>query len=548
MTATQTLITLLGEIAFLLWGIHMVHGGVIRAFGTRLQAALASGLRTRLHALIAGIVVTTVLQSSTATALMATAFAAEGTVTLAAALAVMLGANIGTTLIVQVLSFDITLVFPVLILAGYLLAKRAGPGRVGPIGQIILGLGFMLLALHLLIETMAPIESAPLLGDLLSAITADPLVIAMLAALFTWAAHSSVAAMIFIMTLGGTGAIGGETALAMVLGANLGSAVNPLLESARGDRASRRLPLGNMINRLVGCALAFPFLGPLSRALASLDPGVDRLAVNFHTLFNVALALLFLAPLPLLARLLERVLPPHPRADDRGRALYLDTSVLDNPGLALSNVAREVLRMADGLHGMIEGSRRAFLSDDEADARAVSREDDILDRLHGQIQRYVGAIDPEGLSADQALRLSNLLSFAINLEHCGDIIDKTLMDLALKRIRLRASLPGDGMVDIESLHHRLGVHISLAVAVIMQADHTAARRLVIEKEEFREIERRATLRHRTHLRAGLGADIATSGLTLDIVRDLKRIDSHIAAIAHPLLTETGELQVSRLVS
>ncbi len=201
MSATAVLIHLLGEIALLLWGINMISSGVQRAFGSDLRWILGIGLRTRMRAFLAGLGVTTVLQSSTATALMVSSFTAGGAVDLVPALAVMLGANVGTTLIVQVLSFDISLLFPALIFLGYFAYRRGSSSRLRDLGRVTIGLGLMLLSLHLLSETIRPIESSVVLKNLLASIAFDPIILVLLATIFAWAAHSSVAALLFIMSL-----------------------------------------------------------------------------------------------------------------------------------------------------------------------------------------------------------------------------------------------------------------------------------------------------------------------------------------------------------
>ena len=548
MSATHILINLLGEIALLLWGIHMVHSGVLRAFGSGLRRLLGHGLRNRGRAFLAGLGVTTVLQSSTATALMATSFAADGLVGLVPALAIMLGANVGTTLIVQVLSFDITLVFPVLIFAGVAAFRRGQRTRVRDVGRILVGLGLMLLALHLLTETMEPVARVPGLREMLRRVTDEPLLNIALAAAFTWAAHSSVAAMLFIMSLAGSGVIAPEAALAMVLGANIGSAVNPVFEGTGGDPLKLRVPVGNLAVRIVGAALILPFLGPAVQWLGWLEPDPERLTANFHTAFNLALAAVFILPLPLVAKFLERCFPERIVASDPGAPRYLDRAALETPSLALSNAAREALRMTDVVEVMLRGSQDVFRVDDRKRIEEISRMDDILDRLHREIHRYLASIGRDALNDEEWGRVSEILAFAINLEHIGDIVDKNLMELAAKKIKLQLGFSRGANAEIDDMHQRLLDHLQLAVAVFMHADARAARRLVAEKEQFRELERAATQRHFTRVQEGRTESVETSGLLLDIVRDLKRIEAHIAATAYPLLELSGELKPSRLVS
>ena len=247
------LLDLMGGVALLLWGLHMVRSGIVRAFGSDLRRFLGMALRNRLVAFTAGIFVTALLQSSTATGLMTASFVSSGTVDLVPALAVMLGANVGTTLIVQVLSFNVSAVAPVLILIGVIAFKRGGQTRTRDLGRVAIGVGLMVLSLHILLDTLAPAENAPAVRTLLAAMTGEPVLCLLMAAALTWAAHSSVTVVLLVMSLAYSHFITPVASLALILGANLGSAINPLVEGSRGDNpASRRLPLGNLLNRLVG--------------------------------------------------------------------------------------------------------------------------------------------------------------------------------------------------------------------------------------------------------------------------------------------------------
>jgi phosphate:Na+ symporter len=547
MSATAVLIHLFGEIALLLWGITMVNSGVQRAFGSDLRWILGTALRTRLQAFLAGVGVTTVLQSSTATALMVASFTAGGAVDIIPALAVMLGANVGTTLIVQVLSFDVSLVFPVLVFGGFMAFRRGKTSRTKDLGRVAIGLGLMLLSLRLLSETIHLIEGASVLKELLASIASDPLILVLLSAFLAWIAHSSVAAMLFIMSLAAAGVIGPSAALVMVLGANLGSALNPFLEAMGGDPAKIRVPVGNLLTRVVGCIVALPLIDPILAAMTLIDPSPARLAANFHTIFNVVLAAIFILPLPWIARLLVRLFPEKLQASDPGVPQYLDKDALDTPSVALSNAAREVLRMVDTVEAMLRSSQDLFREDDISRVDQVSRTDDVLDRLFSAIRRYLSSINHEALSEAEAKRLSDILAFAINLEHVGDIIDKNLMELAAKRIKNHLRLPKDSLDDITSMHAKLLEHLQLAASVLMFQDIGSARRLVSEKERFRDLERAVAQKHLDQLRSGRTAG-DTGTLQLDIVRDLKRIEAHIASTGHSLLEQSGELKPSRLTS
>ncbi|HEX7390527.1 MAG TPA: Na/Pi symporter, partial [Acidiphilium sp.] len=347
MEISLTLLDAAGSVALLLWGVRMVQTGVQRAFGTRLRTALGVALSSRIGAFMAGLGVTTLLQSSTATGLMVTGFATGGLVELVPALAVMLGANVGTTLIVQVLSFDVAAAAPALILIGVVMFRR-GTGSTRDLGRVLIGLGLLLVSLHQLLQVMTPYEAMPSLQGLAGAMSNRPVLDVIIAAGITWAAHSSVAVVLLVMAFAAKGVVPPVAALAFVLGANLGTAINPVLEGGAGrEGAARRVPLGNLINRVAGIVIVLPLLPEVTRLMTAFAPDPARAVADFHTLFNLAVAAVFLPLLTPYARLLARCFPVRARAADPARPMYLDQVAIETPAVALGAAAREALRLAD---------------------------------------------------------------------------------------------------------------------------------------------------------------------------------------------------------
>jgi phosphate:Na+ symporter len=536
------LLDLMGGVALLLWGLHMVLSGVLRAFGPDLRRFLGKALGNRFTAFGAGLGLTALLQSSTATGLMTASLAADGVVSLVPALAIMLGANVGTTLIVQLLSFNIAAVAPVLFIAG-LVTFRAGDGNLTrALGRIAIGLGLTLLALHILLDTLAPAEQAPAVRALLASITGDPVLCVVIAAALTWAAHSSVAVVLLVMSLAYSQFVTGDAALALVLGANLGSAINPLVEAGiRGDPASRRLPVGNLINRLVGVLIALPFLQPIARELTALQPDAAKMTAEFHMLFNVALAAIFIGALDPLAWLLVRFLPEKKRTADPSVPRYLDDAALENPPLALANAARETLRMGDTVEAMLRDVMAAMMGNDRKLIGDISRMDDIVDRLDEAIKLYITRLTRDSLDEREGRRAMEIVSFTINLEHIGDIVDKNLCELAAKKIKRRYQFSTEGAAEITAFHKRTVDSLQVAFGIFMTGDVEAARKLLREKAALRKAELDAADRHFERLREGRPESLETTSLHLDILSDLKRIHSHICSVAYPVLEAAGEL-------
>ena len=537
------LLDLLGGVALLLWGLHMVHSGIVRAFGGDLRRFLARGLSNRFTAFFAGLIITALLQSSTATGLMTTSFAASGAVGLVSALAIMLGANVGTTLIVQVLSFNISALAPALFVVGFVAFRSGGGTRARDLGRVSIGVGLMLLALHILLTTLAPAENAPAVRTLLASMTSDPILCIAITALLTWAAHSSVAVVLLVMSLVFSHFVTPEAALALTLGANLGSAINPLFEGGtRGDWASKRVPVGNLINRVVGIAIALPFLAPIADVLGRALPDPTKMTAGFHILFNVALALAFIGLLDPLARLLVRFLPEQSQQADANAPRHLDEAALETPSLALANAARETLHMGDLVEIMLRQVMTALMTSDRKLADDVSRMDNAIDRLDEAIKLYITKLTRGSLDDPEGQRAMEIVTFAINLEHIGDIVDKNLTELAVKKIKHKYEFSKEGAAELASFHERILDSMKIAFGVFMSGDVQLARMLVREKAALRNAELAASETHLARLREGRPESFETTSLHLDVLRDLRRIHSHICSVAYPVLEAVGEVE------
>jgi phosphate:Na+ symporter len=545
--SSMILLDLLGGVALLLWGLHMVHSGIVRAFGSDLRRFLGTALRNRFLAFFAGIVVTALLQSSTATGLMTASFVTGGAVDIVPALAIMLGANVGTTLIVQALSFNVTAVAPLLFLVGVIAFKRGGQTRTRDLGRVAIGIGLMLLSLHILLDTLAPAEEAPLMRSLLAAVTGDTFLCVLMAAVLTWIAHSSVTVLLLIMSLAYSNFITPVAAIALTLGANLGSAINPVIEGANSTNpASYRLPLGNLLNRLIGCALILPLLHPIADALSRFEPNASRMTADFHTAFNLALAAIFILPLGWVASMLVRFLPERAKSNNPAAPLYLDETALGTPSVALACAEREVLHLGDIVETMLRQAMTALMTDDRRLVAEISRTDNTVDKLDEAVKLYVTRLTRESLDERDGHRAMEIIAFSINLEHIGDIIDKNLMELAQKKIKRKLAFSKQGSAELESFHQEVVGNLNLAFSVFMSGDVRIARQLIAEKASLRTAELAAAESHLLRLREGRPESIESSSLHLDVLRDLKRIHSHICSVAYPVLERAGALQPSRL--
>jgi len=345
-------------------------------------------------------------------------------------------------------------------------------------------------------------------------------------AALTWAAHSSVAIVLLTMSFAAQGVVPPQAAFALVLGANLGTALNPLFEAgSTGDPSARRLPIGNLVNRLVGCVLGLALLGVIGRWLVSFEPDASRAIADFHTLFNLVMAALFFPVLGPLA--------------DPSRPVYLDNDALEIPAIAIAGASREALRMADVLETMIRAALEGLDRGDRKSIAETKRLDDVLDRLNSAIKAYLTSLDHEAIDGEDDRRLSEILAFITNLEHAGDIVERGVGANLAKRAKRNLAFSSEGAGEIHEMLQRLATNVRTAAAVFMTDDIRAARGLLGEKEVFRDVEPRATEAHFVRIRAGRIESVETSALHLDLLRDLKRINAHIAAAAYPVLEKRG---------
>jgi len=546
MSGQMLLLNLLGGVALLIWATRMVRTGVLRAFGERLRGVIARMTRNRLAACAAGVAIAASLQSSTAAALLLTSFAERGLITLTPALAVLLGADIGSTLVVQAMSFDPRPLIPALLLAGTLAFMISENPIVKQLGRVAIGLGLMILALGLIITASEPLRDNWLLVEVLAHLGGEPLLALAIAAMLTWLVHSSVAAVLLFISLALAGVLDATLALTLVLGANVGSGFIPLGMNLRAAPAVRRMLAGNLMFRTLGALAALPFVGHAAALLALIDTDVARQAANAHTLFNLALTAVFLPLTGLAARLLNRVLPDPPSAPGAQPIGHLDEAALDRPNVALSAATREVMRLADTVEVMLREAILPFEQVHAARREAIKRLDAEVDRAQEAIKLYLTKLTRRPLTEEQSRQAFDLILFTTNLEHVGDIIDKTLLELAAKKHRLRVSFSDEGWGEIKRLHQLAVEQFRLAVAVFVTRDPEMARQLVEAKERVRVMEREATQNHLRRLREGALASIETSSMHLDILRDLKRVVAHLTAVAHPILERKGELRPSRL--
>jgi len=459
----------------------------------------------------------------------------------------MLGANFGTAVVALVLSADIHWVGSALLFCGVMLFNLSQGSRNRNLGRAIIGLGLMLLALQLLGGVTAPLRESETLITVLAALGEAPVFAVILSAGLAVMASSSLAVVVLVMMLAAAGVVGPELALWLVAGANLGGAIPPYLAVRSEGLPARRLTLANLLVRSSGAMVVLIFAAPLAELLSRWFTDPAAFVAAAHLGFSAVLLLVFLPLLGPVTKLAELLLPA--RADADGEAqTYLDEGLMSSPDMAIAVAARETLRMGDLIGSMLDQTQRSLRDGDEAAYALVSRQEEEVDRLHEAIKLYVARISRLDLEEDDARRASEVISYAINLEHVGDIIKRGLAEIAAKKARKKLSLSPEGLAEISEFFQYTRDNLQLAQAIFMSRDPDIAKRLLAQKIEIRKLEARSAGLHMARMRAGRTESVETSSIHLDLLRDLKRVNAHLASVAYPILEEIGLLDESRLRS
>ncbi|TMB59585.1 MAG: Na/Pi cotransporter family protein [Chloroflexi bacterium] len=531
-SADLVLFSIFGGTALLLYGVRLVGEGLQRAAGTRLRHLLSTLTGNRFKALLVGAGVTAVLQSSSATTVMLVGFASAGLLTLRQTIGVILGADIGTTVTVQLLAFDLLALSPLVVFIGWLLYVT-GRGTLRYVGEAILGFGFLFLGMKLVADGTSPLRQNALFADLLEALAAQPLILLLIAAAFSGLVRSSAATIGFALSLATAGVLPLVGAIPIIFGANIGTAVTALIAAVGQNAEARRVAAAHAAFKVVGVALFFPFIGPFSDLVARTAPDVPRQIANAHSIFNIAVAAIFLPLSPWAAGFFTRLIPE--RASTATGAIYLNPQTLDTPAVALGQALRETLRMGDVVVQSLRESIVVLEHDDEALMRQVIARDDLIDRLEEDIKQFLVQLGSQQLTEEQSERETALIFVIANLEEIGDVIEKNLMELAEKKIRGGHAFSPQGWAEIKNVHAKVVENLELALSALTAQDPQIAEKVIRHKSRINLIERQLRQTHIQRLHEGLRESIDTSSIHLDLLSSLKRANSLAAGIAYAVL-------------
>jgi len=549
---TLVILNLLGGIALLLWGVRMVRTGVMRVWGERLKYFIEHRLGSRLTAFGAGTAATLIVGSGTATALIVTNIAATGSLPPALGLSVLLGADVGSSLVSALVASGSNLALwtsPAFLFGGYMMFSWSREFKPHNAGRILIGLGLMLLSLRLVSQATTPLNQASLFHDVLASVGHEPVLSFIVGAAMAWGFHSTLAAILLVASLMTNGSLELNGALGFLLGINCGGGIPAFVASLGLPASARRLPLANFLARAMAAIVLLALASRLMQFMPDIPGEALHLALAFHVGFNFAVAIIFLPLANVIGRLVERLIPNDRAAEDALNApRYLDATAVATPAVALANATMETTRMSEVLDRMFHAALKAMASNSTESLKQLKDHDTRLNAYQVAVQAYLGDVSQGTLTPEQTKRALEIILYVSNLEHAGDIIHLNLGDRIKAKVKQGISFSLEEQASLDNLCLIIRDNIRLATAVLTSGDVEGATRLIGQKDAFRQLENSVISSHFGGGRENKAKALRQSALFIDIIRDLHRINSHIVAAGYPIVDEAGLLRSSRLKS
>lgn len=543
----QIMISIAGAAALLIWAVRLVRTGVERGYSAPLRTWLRHSARNRLLAAGTGMGAAVLLQSSTAVAVLVSNFVAKGGLAAATGLAILLGADVGSAVVTQLLMVRQPILIPVLILIGVVVFLRGEGSNVRQLGRILIGLALIFVSLDMIRNATEPMISNPGTQIVMAYLGRDLLTAFVIGAVFAWGVHSSVAAVLLFVTLAGQEILPVPAAAAMILGANLGGAFIAFVLTYTAPVASRRMVMANLVLRGGGAILATLLMTAMPDLLSYLGATPVRQSINLHLAFNLILAVLSLPLAGPVTSAMAALMAEAPASDTTMDAISaLDPAQLDKPQRGLDCAARELLGMGQRIERMLLAVEPLYDRWNSAAAQSISNQDATIKKMHLDIKLYLARISQKGLDEDLSRRSMDLASISSSLDSASDAIARVMLELARRLDAQNLQFSPQGREEISDFADRVQSNVQLALNVMMNQNPAEARALVSAKEKVRQVEQKLQRSHLGRLREGLAESIETSNIHQETLRALKQINTAFSMVGYPILLKSGDLLKSRL--
>ncbi len=539
---------LIGGLGLFLLGMMMMSDGMQNAAGDRMRSVLSSITNNRFIAVGVGTFVTMVIQSSSATTVMLVSFVHSKLMKFRQTIGVILGAGIGTTITVQLIAFKITDYSLLMIGIGFILNTLSQSNKIRNIGKSILGFGILFLGMHIMSESMVPLRSYIPFIDVIVRLE-NPILGILAGTIFTALIQSSAAFIGIMIVLASQGLISLEASIALLLGANIGTAITAILASFKADREAKQVALAHSLIKIIGVLLILFWIPQFADYIKSISPNsaiidgdfnsfaenVPRQIANAHTVFNIVLTCLILPVTNLFAKFVEKLMPVRVIEKPALKTIYLDYGMVKNSSLALSLAKKETLRMGKLVQNMTGDIIIPFLIKKKEIIKDIQETEEEINFLRDQINDYILKITRENLNEERVNESFQLLYTVKEFEQIADLISTNMIKRAVSWCAMDFEFSKEGKDEIINYHTKTQKQLSRALNVFESLNLEKAKAMKDKYKQYRDMEIEFEKQHFERLADEITETLSSSKTHIELMTFLRAINSHATNIARIML-------------
>ena len=535
---------LFGGLSVFLFGLEMMSVGMKKTAGNGMRSILGVLTRNRVIALACGAFVTVVIQSSSATTLILVSFVQAGLISFSQSMGVLLGADIGTTVTAQMIAFELTDYALLLCAVGFLIRQLEKRQHFKNVGEIILGFGILFFGMKLISDAMDPLRNYAGFIELLQGLE-NPILGILAAAFFTALIQSSSAFTGIIIVLAQQGLISLEAGIPLVFGANIGTCVTAGLACIGSNREAKRMAIAHAMFKIAGVCLFIFWIPVFADFIRWIDmpfeSGTARQIANAHTIFNVCMAFVFLPFTQVFATVIMRTLPAVKSEKGIRQAVWhMDKGAIPTPAMAIDLARTELSHMAKVVSRMLESIIFPFISSAERRdpyspqlnlLEGVTMREEQLDFLEEKVSRYLIEITKDYTSPEQTDEIYVMLSIASDIENIGDLINRNLIPLLLKKKKLKMDFSSEGVEEITIYHSKALKQLRLLEEAFAEKDLELANQIMSRERKYLDLESQYRSRHLHRLIIEQKETAETHEVHMELMDLLKQIVLYSCNIA-----------------
>ena len=538
----QFLLNIAGAAALLIWAVRLVRTGVERGFSNLLKSWLKQSTNNRLLAAFSGMGAAIFLQSSTAVAVLVSNFFAKNNLAAATGIAILLGADLGSAIVTQILMVRMSFLTPLLLLVGVWMFLRSKGSNTRQIGRIIIGLSLIFVSLDMLRMATGPVVANPGTQLVIEYLSRDLLVAFIIGAGFAWIIHSSVAAVLLFVTLAAQSILPVSAVSIMILGANFGGALIAYILTLEAPINSRRIIFANLVLRGGGAVLASIFIINTPEVIGLVGSGPAQQTLNIHLIFNLSLLILALPFVGLVNKLLSQFMLERLNGSDSIKNIStLDPAALNRPQRGLDCAARELLGIGQKIEQMLISVKPLYNSWDSGTAKIIKSQDKTIKLMHLDVKLYLAKLGKIGLDEDQSTRSMELAAISSSFDAASSAIASNMLSLARRLENKGLHFSKKGSKEINDFSDRILSNVQLALNVMMNQNPGEAEELVAAKNKIRTVEQKLQRQHIGRLREGLAESIETSNIHQETLRALKQINTSFCIVGYSILSKSDDI-------